>query len=288
MKRKWDAREISKQLLWLLILTYLGVVGSLYLLQNYMIFRNYGGPPDLAATALPRLKEIHIPVFLCDQLKPDCKPSELLSWYTPPIRPGMPTILYFHGNGGNIAKRPRIAGQFLEQGWGLFMLEYRGYGGNPGKPTPDGLVVDAKVAYKYLRRELGPNAPIHIYGESIGGAVAIQMMDQNPDIKIDSLVLYAPFTRLGDVVKYLYPWLPVDLILKYDFNNIDRIKNIHTPLYIMHGEIDNFVPVQMGRKLFDAANNPKQIWIDPDSNHYSLWRQGGVKKAIEFYSKQAR
>ncbi len=283
---KLNAREISKQLLILIILTYAGVIGTLYVLQGYMIFRNYGGPPNLEQTALPRLKEIHIPVQLCD-ITVGCPDSQLLAWYTPPVKPGMPTILYLHGNGGNIARRPGIAAQFLQPGWGLFMLEYRGYGGNPGTPTPNGLAIDAIAAYEYLRRELGPDAPIHIYGESIGGAVAIQMIDQYPEAKIKSLVLYAPFTKLSDVVKFLYPWLPVDLILKYDFDNISRIANIHVPLLIMHGELDTFVPPSMGRAIYDAANQPKQLWIDEDANHYSLWRYSGVKKAVEFYKAQS-
>ncbi len=285
LKIKFTAKEILKNLLLLAVLTYAGVVGTLYVIQDYLVFRNYGGAPNLAATNLPRLQEIEIPIFLCADSAQDCAQSQLLSWYTPPVKPEMPTILYLHGNGGNIAKRPGIAAQFLQQGWGLFMLEYRGYGGNPGHPSADGLAADAKAAYDYLRRQLGDNAKIQIYGESIGGAVAIKMIAANPNVKIDGLVLYAPFTKLSDVVKYLHPWMPVDLILRNDFDNISGIKTMRVPVLVMHGELDDFVPPFMGRAIFNAANEPKELWIDPNSSHYSLWRNGGVQKSIEFFKK---
>lgn len=274
------------------LLTYFGTLLGLYLIQDQLIFRRMSyGSPELSATGLPRLREIKIaaPTRFSCRATPDAKGCDqtlpLLAWYAPPERPGLPTILYLHGNGGHIGLRGDIARPFLDAGYGMLMLEYRGYGDNPGKPSVQGLTADAAAAYDFLRHELGDRASIYVYGESLGGAVALQLLSEAKDVKVDGLVLYAPFTRLADVVSNLYWWVPADLLVKHKFDNTRTIGAVHVPVLVMHGANDRFVPTRMGRDIFDAANEPKELFIAPDSGHYSLWRNGGVDKALAFIQR---
>ena len=270
-------KKSLKTLLISLLSAYLLVGIGLSVFQDQLIFRSGMGAPNLQAMNLPRLSEVYI-----HSRSPGDADLSLLSWYAPPIDPAMPTILYLHGNGGHIGLRPRMAGRFLELGWGLLMLEYRGYGNNPGQASPDGLVDDTVAAVEFLRKALGQEAHIHVYGESIGAAVAVQMINRHPEFHIKSLTMYAPFTKLSDVAKYHYWWLPVDLLLRREFNTVDTIGKIHVPVLITHGAFDGLIPLQMGQDVFDKANQPKTIWIEPNSNHFNLWENGGVDRAIEF------
>ncbi len=257
----------------------LAVIGSaivMYFYQDSLIFRARG-MPDLAKADLPGAQDIKIPTS--DGL-------ELLAWYKPPEQ-NLPVILYLHGNGGNIGMRAPIAKKFLDEDFGVLLLEYRGYGGNAGKPSAAGLVLDAKAGYDFLRKESGMNAPIVVYGESLGAAVAIQMLDEFPDARVASLALYAPFTKLSDVVAWVYPNLPLRHLLRHEFDSIGRIANIHVPLLVLHGEGDNFVPAYMGKEIFAKANEPKSLWLHPSANHHALWRNGAIEKTVEFFLKTA-
>jgi hypothetical protein len=278
----------------LIVLVYCGVLMALYFLQGHLIFRAGFRVPNLAESQLPRLREVRIPTLLNENcLAADADPAGctsreygyLTSWFTPPLIPSKPMVLYLHGNGGTIQYRRGIAKQFLDAGYGLLMLEYRGYGGNPGKPTPDGLVQDARAAMEFLRQKLGARSKIYIYGESIGGAVAIQMLTKNTDIAVDGLVLYAPFTNLADVVKHVYPWVPVDWLLRYQFDNLSFMDQLRLPILVMHGAADNFVPPDMGRALYEAANQPKELFMVDNANHYNLWDMGATARAIDFINR---
>ena len=267
----------SKRFALALAAVYMTVVAVLYVFQDQLIFRSGIGVPDLQKLELPRLKEITIDVR--DPVDGDLS---LMSWYTPPIDPSLPTVLYFHGNGGHIGLRPKIQERFLDLGWGLLMLEYRGYGNNPGTPSVDGLQKDALAAAQFLQNKFGRDAKIHIYGESIGGAIAVQMLKHHPELPVKSLIIYAPFTKLSDVARLHYPWVPVGLLLKSELNTIDSIADVHVPLFIMHGENDTLVPPDMGRRVYANANQPKEIWIEPDADHFDLWEKGGVDQAINY------
>lgn len=280
-------RQALQNIILLVILTYAGIIAALYFFQHTLIFRDGSGRPDLAKTALA-MQQIAIPAVADDTCwrldAVGCAGARinLLAWYAPPPQPDAPTILYLHGNGGHIGLRRGIARQFLDAGFGLLMLEYRGYGGNAGSASPDGLALDAEAAWNFLRAERIEPEKIFIYGESIGGAVAIQMLHDRAPIQPAGLILYAPFTTLQDVVTSLYPWLPVKWLLRYEFDSIGKIAALRAPLLVMHGGQDKFVPTRMGEAIFNAARSPKELWIEPNANHYTLWEMGAVSRAIQF------
>jgi pimeloyl-ACP methyl ester carboxylesterase len=164
---------------------------------------------------------------------------DLLAWYCPRAAPNKPTIVYFHGNAGHIGHRAILIKPFLTVGYGVLLVTYRGYSGNPGKPSEEGLYRDARAAMKFLDGRGISARNVLFEGESIGTAVAIQMATEYP---VGGLVLQAPFTSLADVGQYHYPFFPVRWMVKDSFSCLEKARKIHAPVFILHGENDGIVP----------------------------------------------
>ena len=187
----------------------------------------------------------------------------LIAWYGK-AKPGQPTILYFHGNGGALeVRRERIA-KYLARGRGIFMLSYRGYSGSSGTPSEAANVADAKLSYDTLVKEGVAPKDIIIFGESLGTGVATQVAAEK---MAAGLVLDSAFTSIADRAAEIYPWLPVRLLLKDRYDSAAVIGDVTMPVFILHGEEDTIVPVAMGRKLFELANTPKVIKTLPGAGH---------------------
>ncbi|AUH72011.1 alpha/beta hydrolase [Legionella sainthelensi] len=189
----------------------------------------------------------------------------LHSWYKPPTH-NNPTILYLHGNGGHIGYRMSLVRQFLSEGFGVLLLEYRGYGGNPGSPTEAGFYQDGRAAIQFLYQQGIQGNNMILYGESLGTGVATQLATEFP---ICALVLQSPYTSLTALARYHYFWLPIPLIDKYD--SLSRIQKIHVPTLMLHGQLDEVVPYSQGLTLFKFANQPKKWVAFPDKGHQNLW-----------------
>jgi len=179
-------------------------------------------------------------------------------------RPGMPTILFFHGNGGELADRRERMAFYQSRGLGALFVSYRGYGASTGAISEPGFITDALAAYDFLRgRGVTPDH-IMLLGESLGTGVAVQLAAQRP---VAALALEAPFTAAADVAAGLYWWLPVNLLMKDQFRSRDHIGQVNVPLLIQHGDTDRVVPVAQGKALFAMANDPKKLVIIPDAGH---------------------
>lgn len=190
----------------------------------------------------------------------------LESWYKP-AKNNNPTILYLHGNSGHIGHRVHFTRFFLEKGYGVFLLEYRGYGGNPGKPSEKGLYQDAKTALHFLINDQNINSnKIILYGESLGSAVATKIASESD---VCALILQSPHTKLQDLTKYHYPWLLTIIFDKYD--SISRINKIKKPILFLQGKQDLIVPPQFAKKLFNQANEPKKWAEFSYKGHNDLW-----------------
>jgi hypothetical protein len=177
----------------------------------------------------------------------------LVLWYASPA-PDRPVILFFHGNAGAMPDRADRLAFYQAQGYGAAFLSYRGYGGSTGRPSETGLLIDAKTAYDHLRGLGLPADRIVLVGESLGTGVAVQTAARNP---VGAVVLEAPFTAAVDIARQVYPWLPVGLLMKDQYRSRDHIADIRAPLLILHGEADTVIPVGFGRRLFEAAKDPK-------------------------------
>jgi fermentation-respiration switch protein FrsA (DUF1100 family) len=188
--------------------------------------------------------------------------------------------MYFHGNAGNIASRRDRVRRITGHGYGIFMLSYRGYGGSTGSPSEFNFHADAAFAYDTLRAAIGISADrIVLYGESLGTGVATRLATRR---NVAAVVLEAPFTSTTAVAKKRFPYLPMDSYLKDKYENINRIEGINAPLLVIHGALDDVIPLEFGQELFQVANEPKQFVIIPNAGHSHMFRHGAFGHVREF------
>ena len=175
------------------------------------------------------------------------------------------TVLVFNGNAGNRAYRAPLATALREQGLQVLLVDYRGYGGNPGAPTEKGLALDSRAARAYLAGRSDVDASRLVYfGESLGTAVAVNLAAEHPPA---ALILRSPFTSMTDLGRHHYPFLPVRLLLRDRFEAIDHIQRIHAPLLVIAGGRDRIVPIENSRRLYDAAVAPKTFLVRANADH---------------------
>ncbi len=250
----------------------LGVVTAVfYLGQRYILFENtlYG---DIASPAKIGMADVKVvTVTTADGL-------DLSLWYKK-AAPGCPTIAYFHGNDGDVRSRAFKMEPFLSAGWGAVFAEYRGYGGNPGRPTESGLYEDARAVIHHLADEGVPPTQAFFLGESLGAGVAVKMSEEFTPA---GLILQAPYTSISDVAQFMYWFLPASLLTRDRFPSISRIGYLHSPVLIIHGEQDKTIPVELARKLLAAAPEPKQGVFIPGAGHDNLFALGAVDAIADF------
>jgi fermentation-respiration switch protein FrsA (DUF1100 family) len=207
--------------------------------------------------------------------------EKIILWHAP-ARAGKPTILYFHGNAGEIGDRPLRFNYYHSRGFGVAYLSYRGFGGSSGSPSESGLIADANAAYDWLiAKGVEPNR-IALLGESLGSGVAVQLAAKR---EVGALALEAPYTSTVEVAAKIYWWLPVHVLMKDQFKSIDFIAAVGAPLLIIHGEEDRLVPVEFGRRLFAAAKQPKELDVVPGFGHDVLFEQATWAREVEFFAR---
>ena len=188
----------------------------------------------------------------------------LLGWFYKKNLKKFKTILYFHGNAGDLENRIHKLNHFKDMDVNFLIISWRGFSGNLGKPTEKGLYKDAEGAILWLKNLGLKEKDIILYGESLGSGVAIEVA-QNSNFA--GLVLETPFTSMIEAAKNFYPYIPVSLLLKDKYENQNKIKNINIPVLVMHGENDQIVPFWMGEKIYDIANQPKYSYFTKYDDH---------------------
>lgn len=252
---------------------YLLLTGALYVFQRNLIYFPDTSRPVMTGN-LSGLSEVTVET--ADGL-------QLLCWYGQP-RPGMATVLYFHGNAGNIASRVEKIRPFVNAGYGVLLVGYRGYGGNGGSPSEQGFYADARGAVQYLKNLPKPPARLIIYGESLGTAVAVRTAADLAAAgeAIEALVLEAPFTSVVEAAAHYYPIFPIKWLLKDRFDSASRIARVEAPVLIVHGQQDATIPIRLGRELYQLAAQPKQkLWI-AGAGHNDLFDHGAAEAVLEF------
>tara|TARA_B110000116_G_scaffold223792_1_gene203121 strand:- start:579 stop:1091 length:513 start_codon:yes stop_codon:yes gene_type:complete len=161
----------------------------------------------------------------------------------------------------------------------FLILAWRGFSGNKGKPTEQGLYEDARSAIRWLKLNNIPEDKIIIYGESLGTAVAVEIA-QNKNFA--GIILESPFTSMVDAGKENYPLLPVSFLLKDKYESYKKIKNINSPILIMHGKVDNIVPFRMGKAMYELANEPKYSYFSEYDNHMMEYNENLVNELNNF------
>ena len=190
------------------------------------------------------------------------------------------TLLMFHGNAGPIENRFYKLNKLSKYNQNILLISWRSYSGNEGSPTEQGLYDDAKSAINWLQNKGYESEDIVIYGESLGTAVSIEMTQ---DKSFKGLILEAPFTSMVDAAKFHYPYLPVSWMLKDRYMSKDKIKNINTPLFIMHAKGDSIVPFWMGEKMYELANEPKMNYFIDENEHLVTYDDELMKNMDNFY-----
>ena len=166
----------------------------------------------------------------------------------------------FHGNAGHIGHRVEKFTPFLDEGYGLLLVEYRGYGENPGKPTEDGFYKDGVAALEFLSKQNISKQKTILYGESLGCGLAVKLSTEN---KYHSTILEAPYTSIADVASRHYWYLPAKWLVLDRFEILGIINKIKSPLLIIHGKKDNVINIELGKKVFNSAPEPKEtLFID--------------------------
>jgi len=191
---------------------------------------------------------------------------ELSGWFLAVPGPSpKATVLVFNGNAGNRSYRGPLAAALHRHGLQVLLVDYRGYGENPGTPSENGFAADARAARAYLLGRSDVDASRLVYfGESLGAAVAVGLAVEHSSA---ALILRSPFTSMADIGQHHYPFLPVRLLLRDRFPSIVRIHQIRSPLLVIAGDRDQTVPIQQSRRLYEAASAPKTLVVVPGADH---------------------
>ena len=247
------------------------LVGSLFWFQRSLLYMPPGDRPDLAAAAISGLEAVAIETE--DGL-------DLTHWYRPPTNPGAPVVVLFHGNAGHIGDRAAKYRPLFEAGFGVFLAEYRGYGGNPGSPTEEDLTADARSVLAFLAaRGVTPERTI-VYGESLGTGLAVKMAADRP---VAGLVLEAPPGSIAELAQAHYWYVPAKWLIWDKWDVIDLLERVSAPLLLLHGESDRTVPVRFGRRVYEAATGEKAALFVPGGGHVDLYDHPGVaQRVIDF------
>jgi hypothetical protein len=190
-------------------------------------------------------------------------------WTAEATQAGAPTVLYFHGNSGNVSTRWKRFEEILDSGFGLYAPSHRGYAGSEGSPSEAAIISDALEHFDTLA---ATGAPVIVHGESLGTGIATAVAAQRPDAGL--LVLEAPYTALVDMAYEQYPWLPVSFLMKDQMPTRERIGDVDAPVLIIHGTADRVIPVEHGRRLFERAPDPKELLVVEGVGHSDLWKNG--------------
>ena len=255
------------------LLAYLGVALGMYLMQRRLQYHpeNKGLTP--AAAGLNNVQVLYLPT-------PDHE--KIVAWYTPAAA-GRPTILYFHGNAGEIGDRPKRYQYYQARGFGVLYVSYRGFGGSSGSISESGLMTDARTSYEWLTGQGVVAGDVAVVGESLGTGVAVQLAARYP---VGAIALEAPYTSTADVAAGIYWWLPVHLLMKDQFQSKQYIASVKAPLLIIHGDADTLIPVAFGKALFALANEPKEIAIVPGIGHEVLFEASTWAREVAFFDQQ--
>jgi len=208
----------------------------------------------------------------------------LIAWYAP-AKQDKPIILYFHGNGSNAAERAVRIETMRRDDYGVLYVNNRGYGGSSGKPTEKKKVADAIAAYDYLTALGVSRGKVVVYGESLGSGQAIRLAAERP---VTAVVLESPLTSTVDVGRSTYFWLPLDWLITDKYSNEDNIRFVTAPVLVLHGEQDATIPVEMGLRVYRAANEPKQIELFLRGGHVDFFEDGAWEKTQDFLASLSK
>lgn len=258
-------------------LTYAGVCFALYRYQRKLMFRPLPDiirtPADIGLPYEDVWEDVWIPTEPASGSALDQPAEKLHGWWLP--NPGSrETLLFCHGNYGNVSYNLETVRFYYNLGFSILTFDYRGYGQSLSAsllepvPTERSTCEDAETAWHYLiaARRVRPEN-ITIMGHSMGGAIAINLAARHPQAA--RLIVASSFTTMQDVVhaKKIYRLFPIQQLLTEPFDSLSRVKSLKVPVLYVHGDQDFDVPTEMSQRLYDASPQPKRIWLAPGAGH---------------------
>jgi len=256
--RSWPARAAA------VLVVSMGLAGCAVTLADFFLYH-----PDRVLVATPR--DAGLPYQEAWFAAEDG--VRLHGWFLPAPGAGV-TLLWLHGNGGNISYLLEDAHLLRGRlGAHMFIFDYRGYGQSGGRPSEEGLYRDARAALAAARRnpQVRPDR-IVFFGRSLGAALAVELATREKPL---GLILESPFASVRAMGKFMFPLLPVNLLVGNQFDSLGRIPQVRAPLLIAHGDRDEVVPFAQGQALFRAANEPKTFLPIPGAGHHDIYAVGG-------------
>jgi uncharacterized protein len=229
----------------------------LWLGQRRMIYLPFGNAPTAASSGLPGAEDV---TFTTDD------GVTLHGWSVPAATtPARFTAIVFNGNAGHRGMRAPLAAALARHGVATLLFDYRGFGGNAGRPSEDGLTQDARAARAFLTTRADVDtARIVFFGESLGAAVALQLAIETPPF---ALVLRSPFTSMTDIGRHHYPFLPIRWLLRDRFPSLERAGSVTSPVLVIVGDRDRIVPPEHSRRLYEAIAAPKRFVSIAGADH---------------------
>jgi uncharacterized protein len=258
-----------------LIAAYLLLAGFLYIFQRSFIY--YPNTRSLDP------QDLHVEdIYQIVNIKTEDGLS-LRGWYHAPSSNNMPVIIWFHGNGGHYAAQAVLMETYVEAGYGTLLAGYRGYSGNPGKPSEVGLYRDAAAWIDHLINDRNINSErIVLYGESLGSGVAVEMATR---YEVGAVILQSPYSSVADIALWKFPVLPIRLLLKDPYDSISKVENISEPLLVIHGTKDKVIPIRYGKKLFARAQQDRTFYEVMEAGHNDLYQYGIDQKVLSFLGR---
>ncbi len=251
------------------------LLGGMFAFQRSLLYFPPNDQPEAATAQASGIEAVT--VTTADGL-------DLVHWYHPPGAPDGPVVVIFHGNAGHIGDRVPKYWPLLQAGLGVFLASYRGYGGNPGRPSEEGLTADALSVMAHLADREIASQRIVLYGESLGTGLAIKMAAGQP---VAGLILEAPPGSIAELAQSHYWYVPAKWLLLDQWNAIELMDQVAAPLLLMHGDADRVVPVRFGRRVFEAATGPKEALFIEGGGHADLYRFPEVpERVIDFVRRQ--
>ena len=254
----------------IIILFYLFLVVGIFFYQRNLLYHPFENNYSTDLANFP-YEEVSIPVSNEINLK---------GWFHIKDLNNKKTLVFFHGNAGNLENRIYKLNLIKDFDINFLIIAYRGFSGNKGKPSEKGLYEDAKNTLNWLKQKNIKENQIIVYGESLGTGVSIELA-QNKNFA--GIILESPFTSMVDAGKFYYPYLPVSLLLKDRYETVKKLKNINSPILVMHGKKDKIVPFNMGKQVFEKAKEPKFSYFPDNDDHMMDYNQDLLKTLSTFF-----
>lgn len=271
LRRGRRARALRYFVISILVLAIVGLPAGFILLRRFEASVTFH-PERAAAGGLWR-----VPVGAQEVWFQTADGLKLYGWlFRAGERPARATVIFFHGNGGNVSYCDWVGETLAERGLDVLLFDYRGYGRSEGDLSGErGLYADADAAYDFVTKDLGvPAGRVALYGQSLGTAAATDVASRR---ECGALVLESGLSSAGDMAGTILPWLPrfARGLTHNKFDSVSKLKRVGCPVLVVHGDRDEIIPPEQGRKLFEAAPEPKRLRIIEGAGHNDLSAAGG-------------